>query len=163
MKLRCVRKDDTQAVIDLIGEIYSEYGFEICLEDAESDLTSITDHYPQDSFMVLVDDDGAIRATVALTACPEQKHIAWLKRLYLDSSLRGGGHAERLLSWAVDRARLLGLTRMELWSDIRFDRAHRFYEKHGFARNGTVRHMTDAHEPYDEYFFARDLMDLGSR
>jgi len=157
MNLRSIREDDADAVIDLIGGIYREYGFEICLEDAESDLTCIGDHYPQDSFMVLVDPDDSIRATVALTPCPERAHVAWLKRLYLESSLRGGGHANRLLDWALTRSRSLKRPRIELWSDVRFERAHRFYENHGFTHDGTVRHMTDAHEPYDEFFFAREL------
>ncbi|MFP6615904.1 MAG: GNAT family N-acetyltransferase [Candidatus Hydrogenedentota bacterium] len=157
MKLRAIHDDDTEAVIDLIGGIYREYGFEICLEDAESDLTCISEHYTEDSFMVLIDSDDSIRATVALTPCPERAHVAWLKRLYLDSFLRGGGHADRLLEWALTRTRALKRNRVELWSDVRFERAHRFYEKHGFTNDGTVRHMTDAHEPYDELFFSKQL------
>ena len=159
MNFRPFEMDDTHSVIELIGVIYQEYGFEICLEDAESDLRCIPDHYPADSFRVLVDGEGVVRATVAVTACAETAHVAWLKRLYVDSDLRGGGHADSLLEWAYAHARKLGLTRMQLWSDIRFERAHRFYEKHGFAHDGTVRHMTDSHEPYDEYFFVRNLDD----
>ena len=75
----------------------------------------------------------------------------------MDATLRGGGYAERLLFWALDRAVALGRQRVDLWSDVRFDRAHRFYEKHGFERNGTARHMTDAYEPYDEFYFTKSL------
>ena len=157
MKLRPVREDDTQAVIDLISRIYAEYGFKICLEDAEADLNDIANHFPEGSFCVLEDDAGIIRATVALTACPDREDVVWLKRLYLDSSLRGGGHADRLLNWALDRTRDMGRSRMELWSDVQFERAHQFYSKHGFVQDGTVRHMTDSYKPYDEYFFALDI------
>jgi RimJ/RimL family protein N-acetyltransferase len=51
----------------------------------------------------------------------------------------------------------LGHTRIELWSDTRFERAHRFYTKHGFEHDGTIRHMTDAFAPYDELFFYKEL------
>ena len=157
MQLRPAQENDTQAIVDLVGGIYREYGFEICLEDAESDLARVKDVYPPGSFMVLVDTDETIRATVALTPCLERANVSWLKRLYLDASLRGGGHANDLLDWALTRSSALKRFRVELWSDIRFERAHRFYEKHGFRHDGTVRHMTDGYEPYDEFFFAKEL------
>ena len=157
MQLREVRESDTNAVIELIDGLYQDYGFKICLEQAESDLVDISAHFEAGSFMVLCDEADAVRATVAMAVDAERPHVAWLKRLYLDASLQGGGHAERLLEWAYERARLQRCTRMELWSDIRFERAHRFYEKHGFEQDGTVRHMTDADEPYDEYFFFKEL------
>ena len=62
-----------------------------------------------------------------------------------------------MLAWALERAGALKMSRMEFWSDTRFERAHRFYEKNGFVRTGRVRTMTDAFDPYDEFFFYRDL------
>lgn len=157
MQLREVQVKDTEAIISLIGGLYQEYGFAICLEDAEADLTDISGNYAAGSFMVLCHDEGGVRATVALSVDKERPQVAWMKRLYLDSSLQGGGHADRLLQWATDQAKESGCTRMELWSDVRFERAHRFYTKNGFQHEGTVRHMTDAYEPYDEFFFYKAL------
>ena len=34
-------------------------------------------------------------------------------------------------------------TRLVLWSDTRFDRAHRFYEKHSYVRHGPIRVLHD--------------------
>ena len=51
----------------------------------------------------------------------------------------------------------IGCTRVELWSDTLFERAHRFYTKHGFRHDGVIRHMTDSHEPYDELLFYKEI------
>lgn len=50
MTLRPVHNDDIPAVIKLIGDLYADYGFAICLEDAEADLTAIPDHEPYDEY-----------------------------------------------------------------------------------------------------------------
>ena len=79
--------------------------------------------------------------------------------MYLDSSLRGSGHADRLMQWALDKALELGMTRIECWTDTRFERAHAFYRKIGFQTDGSVRRMLDGCEPYDEHFFSIDLQE----
>jgi putative acetyltransferase len=157
MHLREVRAEDTQAVIALIGGIYRDYGFEICLDDAEADLMDIPGNFPAGSFMVLCDEDDGIHATVAMTRDGERAEVAWMKRLYLSPTLQGSGAAQQLLAWAVERAEYLGCSRIELWSDVEFKRAHRFYTKHGFVHDGQIRHMTDSYKPYSELFFFKEL------
>ena len=159
MRLRPATNGDSDAVIALIGGIYEEYGFRICLEDAEADLTDIEANFPDGAFMVLCDEDDHIRASVAVVRDSNRDDVAWMKRLYLDRTLQGSGAAGDLLRWALERAMALGCRRMELWSDTRFERAHGFYRKHGFEHDGTIRHMTDAYEPYDELFFSKLLAD----
>ena len=51
---------------------------------------------------------------------------------------RGSDLAPRLLATAEAHARAAGATRIVLWSDTRFDRAHRFYEKHSYIRHGPI-------------------------
>ena len=51
--------------------------------------------------------------------------------------------APRLLATAEAHARAAGATRLVLWSDTRFDRAHRFYEKHSYVRHGPIRVLHD--------------------
>ena len=157
MILRPFQDGDTDSIIQLIDSIYQEYGFGICLEDAESDLVSIDEHFPSGSFMVLVDADDVVLGTVALTPCSERGDVSRLNRFYLSSTLRGTEYAGLMLEWAYERARELERYRMELWSDVLFERAHRFYEKHGFVHDGTIREMNDANEPYFEKFFVKTL------
>lgn len=159
MSLRPATNEDRDAVIDLISGIYREYGFEICLEDAEQDLTDLEANFPDNAFMVFCDEANRITATVAVVRDDARNSVAWLKRLYLARELQGSGTASALLEWAIERAQTLGCTRMELWSDTRFARAHGFYRKHGFDHDGRVRHMTDAYEPYDELFFFREIAE----
>lgn len=154
MELRGFKPEDTEGIIALIDGIYREYGDRVHLEQAEADLKDIPAHFEPGNFQVL-DDVGTVRGTVAIAA--DGADVCYLKRLYLDSGLRGQDWADTLLEWAVDAARGLGAQRMALWSDVRFGRAHRFYHKHGFERDGRVRTMNDAWEPYSEYFYAKEL------
>ena len=66
-----------------------------------------------------------------------------IKRLYVARPLRGAGLALRLLATAEGFAAERRAARLVLWSDTRFDRAHRFYEKQGYVRAGPVRALND--------------------
>ena len=156
VKLRPVEQNDKDAIVGLIDSIFREYGDRVCLEDADSDLLDLSAHYEEDAFMVL-EDQGRIVGTVALQRAPERPGTGYLRRMYLDPTLRGSGQADRLTRWALDKALELGMTRIECWTDTRFERAHKFYRKMGFQTDGTVRTMHDGWEPYDEYFFSIDL------
>jgi GNAT superfamily N-acetyltransferase len=69
---------------------------------------------------------------------------AWeIVRLYMLQPYRGTDLAPRLLAIAEAHARAAGATRLVLWSDTRFDRAHRFYEKHSYVRHGPIGVLHD--------------------
>lgn len=69
---------------------------------------------------------------------------AWeLCRLYVAAAQRGTGVAARLMRVAEAHARASGAAILDLWTDTRFDRAHRFYERHGFVRDGGIRALND--------------------
>jgi GNAT superfamily N-acetyltransferase len=48
---------------------------------------------------------------------------------------------------------------MKLWSDTRFDRAHRFYEKRGYVRSGPLRALGDKSNSV-EFGYAKPLTGL---
>jgi len=64
-------------------------------------------------------------------------------RVYVSPALHGHGLAHRLLDIAESHALAAGAQRLFLWSDTRFDRAHRFYEKRSYVRQGGVRALRD--------------------
>jgi len=64
-------------------------------------------------------------------------------RVYVDPSLHGSGLGHALLDQAERHAIAAGAERLVLWSDTRFDRAHRFYEKRSYVRHGPVRVLND--------------------
>ena len=66
-----------------------------------------------------------------------------LPRLRLAIAAWQRASATRLLETAEAHARAAGATRLVLWSDTRFDRAHRFYEKRGYVRHGPIRVLHD--------------------
>ena len=63
--------------------------------------------------------------------------------VYAQPSPHGSGLGHALLETAEAHARAAGAARLVLWSDTRFDRAHRFYEKHGYVRHGPIRVLHD--------------------
>jgi GNAT superfamily N-acetyltransferase len=75
---------------------------------------------------------------------PHADGVWEIVRLYLLPAYRGTDLAQRLLAAAENHARAAGATRFVLWSDTRFDRAHRFYEKHSYVRSGPIRVLHDA-------------------
>lgn len=147
---------DSDAIIALLDGIFREYGDRVCVEGSEADLKNLPAYYDDGELMVL-EDEGRIVGTVALTPCDQRPNVCWLKRMYLALELRGAGEAVKLVGWACDRTRRLGRTRIECWSDVRFERAHAFYRKMGFNDTGETRRMNDAYEPYEEFFFSLDL------
>ena len=69
---------------------------------------------------------------------------AWeICRVYVHPSQHGTGLAHRLLDTAEAHAIVAGAARLVLWSDTRFDRAHRFYEKRSYVRAGPIRVLHD--------------------
>ena len=71
-------------------------------------------------------------------------------------SLHGSGLGHRLLDVAEAHAIAAGASRLVLWSDTRFDRAHRFYEKRSYVRSGPVRVLEDISNSL-EYGFAKPV------
>lgn len=147
---------DSAGIIALLDAVFREYGDRVCLEGSEADLEDLPAHYADGEFMVL-EDDGRIVGTVALTPCQQQPNVCWLKRMYLAPELRGEGLAPKFIDWARDRTRALGRSQIQCWSDVRFERAHAFYRKHGFNGPARRRRMTDAYDPYEEFFFYLNL------
>jgi ribosomal protein S18 acetylase RimI-like enzyme len=77
-------------------------------------------------------------------------------RVYVLPTLHGSGLGHRLLDLAEAHAMSAGATRLVLWSDTRFDRAHRFYEKRSYVRSGPVRVLADISNSL-EYGFAKPV------
>lgn len=63
--------------------------------------------------------------------------------MYVAASQRGTGVAAALLTTAEAHARDAGAQMIRLWSDTRFTRAHSFYAKQGYVRQGPIRVLND--------------------
>jgi GNAT superfamily N-acetyltransferase len=148
-------RDDAPGVIDLIGRVYAEYNFVYEPHVEVPDLVRFDDHYaaPRGAFFV-VREAELIVGSVGVERVDDE--TAELHRLYLDARLRGRGTGRALVQAALAWCRSEGITRMILWSDTRFDQAHRLYTRLGFRQTGE-RTLPDDLNQTREYGFERPV------
>jgi GNAT superfamily N-acetyltransferase len=147
--------DDAPGVVDLIGRVYLEYGFVYVPELEVPDLFQVDQHYtaPRGAFFVVQEGDVVV-GSVGVERLDQTS--AELHRLYLDARLRGRGTGRALIEAALAWCRAEKIPRMILWSDTRFDQAHRLYERMGFRRMGE-RILPDDPNQTREYGFERTV------
>jgi putative acetyltransferase len=155
MHLRPVKNTDSDQIIQIIDDTYQEYGDRVCLDGSESDLKNIEANYQlPDAAFVVMELNGEIVGCHAVQRIENSTFT--FKRLYVRADKRGSGAGDLLFKWAIEKAVALKATEIEFWSDVRFHRAHRFFEKYDFVK-GHTRDMKDSHNPYSEYLFTRKL------
>lgn len=94
---------------------------------------------------------------VGMIAVRPQEGQAWeICRVYVNPARHGSGLGQALLDTAERYAITAGAGRLVLWSDTRFDRAHRFYEKRSYVRHGAVRVLNDISNSL-EYGYAKPI------
>ncbi len=154
--LRAGRDDEADAYIALIGACWAEYPGNIMDVDAElPELRALATYFSRSGGALWsAEQDGRLVGMVATRPLGDG---AWeLCKMYADPALRGGGLAQRLIGAAEDFARGHGGTRMKLWTDTRFDRAHRFYEKQSYVRFGPLKVHNDLSSSI-EFAYAKPL------
>ena len=83
------------------------------------------------------EQDGVVVGMIATR--PLTDGVLEICRVYVHPSLHGSGLGHELL----DKAERSAAGRFVLWSDTRFARAHRFYEKRSYVRSGPIRVLND--------------------
>ena len=159
MELRTATNEDSDGIIALIDGVLNEYGDRICLDGSEADLLDIEKFFFEQGgyFWVIANETNQIKGTHACLPSKDRPEVCNFKRLYLDSSLRGTDWSRQLMQVTIDWARQTGFARVEFWSDTRFNRAHKFFEKFDFQKSTEVRTMHDSFETYQEFFFYLEL------
>jgi GNAT superfamily N-acetyltransferase len=152
--IRPGRDTDADGIIALIGACWAEYpGIVLDLDGEAPELRALASHSAaRGGALWVAEDAGSIVATIA--AWPKSADGAWeIARMYLAPATRGTGLAQRLLAAAEGHAKAHGATLLSLHSDTRFERAHRFYEKSGYLREGPVRVLNDLSNSLEFGFF----------
>jgi GNAT superfamily N-acetyltransferase len=141
------------AIVSLIGRVYAEYGFVYEPRAEVPDLFEFDAHYapPRGGFFV-VRDGASLVGSVGVELLDDGR--AEIHRLYLDADRRGSGLGRALMDAALGWCRARGVVSVILWSDTRFERAHRLYARMGFARGGQRTIEGDVNDSR-EYFFER--------
>jgi len=157
MKIRDAKLIDTDSIIKLINKVYQKYGDKIFLDGVDSDLLNIEQNY---NFIggkfVVLESNNIVIGTHAVLPDPNRYGVCLFKRLYTEPELWGTGAGNQLMQWAFTWAKEHKMQSVEFWSDIRFERAHKFFEKWNFIK-GETRQMSNGSMPYEEYFFSCNL------
>lgn len=149
--IRPGRDADADGFIALVGACWSLYPGVILDVDGEvPELRALASHYAAAGGAVWAAEaafgarDGAAAAIAGMIATRPMDDGAWeICKVYVHPDAHGGGLAHRLLDTAEAHAIASGATRLVLWTDTRFDRAHRFYEKRSYVRAGPIRVLDD--------------------
>jgi len=146
---------DVPAIVALIGRVYAEYGFVYDPRIEVPDLFAFDAHYapPRGAFFVVREGDAIVGSVAVERLAP---HTAELHRLYLDTELRGRGTGRALIETVLAWCRARDIGRLILWSDTRFDLAHRLYRRMSFTQTGE-RTLSDDVNNTREYGFARPV------
>ncbi len=156
VKIRDARDEDSDGLIRLIEACYAEYPG--CVLDVEGEAPELiapaTWHTEAGGRLWVVERGGAIVGSVALL--PAAQGSMELKKLYVSSDVRRFGLGARLCGLVEAEARSRGATALDLWSDTRFEDAHRLYEGRGYERGPDTRELHDASESV-EYYFCKAL------
>jgi GNAT superfamily N-acetyltransferase len=144
MTLRAGRDSDAEGFIALVGACWAEYPNCVLDVDGEvPELRHLATYFSRSGGALwAAERDGRIIGMAATR--PLGDDAAWeICRVYVSKDARGTGLAQTLLTTAEAHARDAGAERLVLWTDTRFEAAHRFYEKTGYVRQGSIRILDD--------------------
>jgi ribosomal protein S18 acetylase RimI-like enzyme len=136
--IRPGRDGDAAGYIDLISACWGEYpGANTDVLAEAPEVAALASYIAaKEGALWTAEDDGRVVGMVATYPDGDAWHLS---RMYVAADYRGTGLGAALLRGAEDHARAAGATRMVLWSDVLFARAHAFYENHSYVRRGGLR------------------------
>jgi putative acetyltransferase len=150
--LRPVRDADGPAVAALIEACFAEYPGCLFSWDEFPELRAPASWAEGRGTRMWVAEDEAGAVVGCLCATPDGADLE-LHKFYVARQWRGAGLAMRLFAQIAALAGESRAERIVLWTDTRFVRAHRFYEKLGFARGHETRLLHDISDS-EEFFYA---------
>lgn len=154
--LRRARDADSPRVAEIVEACYALYpGCIFDLDDELSELRRIASHYRDLGGEIWVAEDaGLILGCVAWKFLSDG--VLELQRLYVDPAAQGRGLGRRLAEHVIAATGKNGASAIELWTDTRFDAAHRLYERLGFRRGAMTRSLGDKSRSV-EFFYRLTL------
>jgi GNAT superfamily N-acetyltransferase len=158
--LREGRDADAEGFIALIGACWAEYpGCVLDVDGEVPELRALATYFAEaGGALWAAERDGRVIGMAA--ARPMRQDDAWeICKVYVAKEARGSGLAHALLEAAEAHARMAGAARLVLWTDTRFEAAHRFYEKRGYVRQGSIRILDDLSNSL-EFRYAKPLKGL---
>lgn len=139
LQLRRARREDVRAIValyadDMLGRTRETLDD---LAPYEAAFAAIDADARQE--LMVAELDGRIVGTLQLTIIPQLSHrgqtVAQVEAVRVAGELRGRGLGQKMMEWAIERARAAGCRRVQLTSNKARSDAHRFYERLGFVRS----------------------------
>lgn len=157
--IRPGRDSDADGMIALIDACWSQYPGVLMDVDGEMpELRALASYYAAKGGALWVAE--AAGKVIGMIATRPHDADAWeICRVYVLPGQHGSGLGHQLLDTAEAHARAAGAQRLVLWSDTRFDRAHRFYEKRSYVRTGPIRVLDDISHSL-EFAYAKPVNGL---
>jgi putative acetyltransferase len=146
------RDEHAAGLIALIEPIFGEYEGVLFLLEELPELFGIATAYQDGAFWCAFRGETLVGSVGWLPADGGLE----LRKLYVARAERRHGLGDRLARLVEDDARARGARFIELWSDVKFTTAHRFYEARGYQRDGRTRELHDKSGTV-EYYFRLDL------
>lgn len=143
MILRPGRDDDAEGFIRLVAACWAEYpGAGLDVDGENPELKALASYFAAAGGALWVHEaDGTVAGMIGTK--PLGDGVWELCKVYVAPAQRGTGLAVAMVEEAERFAAAGGAQEMILWSDTKFDRAHRFYEKRGYIRHGGIRAIDD--------------------
>lgn len=134
LRVRPYTPEDTPALIELLSEIFKEYGYTFDLAHSENDYQDLEKAYATGEYWVAQDPSGLIAGSCAYRALHGSgAHVAELRRLYVKSTHRKRGLGGMLLAAIEYRAHAAGFTSMLLESVSVLKEATALYKTVGYT------------------------------
>ncbi len=151
--IRFARDDDEDGLIALIGGCFAEYPGCVLEVDAEiPELRAIATYAAgRDGRFWVAEAGGSVVGCIGVAPAPAPGGVELLK-LYVDSAMRGRGLGSRLVGLVEEEAARRSAAFIELWSDTRFDSAHRLYERLGYRRLAETRELHDLSDTVEFHY-----------
>lgn len=133
MEIRHANVDDAETISDLMFEL----GYAVTVAQIRQQLLDFCER-PGEAVLVALADDKLI-GCISLHVLPMfhlAKKLGRITAFVITATARGSGVGTQLLSAAHAWFVAAGCTKFELTSADRRVDAHRFYERHGYARDG---------------------------
>ena len=158
--LRAGRDGDAADFIALVGACWAEYpGCVMDVDGEVPELRALASYYAgQGGALWAAEQDGRVVGMVGTKPLGDgAPGTVWeIGKMYAYPGQRGSGLARALIDAAEGYVRGQGGATMRLWTDTRFDRAHRFYEKCSYLRDGPIRALDDLSHSL-EFGYAKPL------
>lgn len=172
-EIRDARDDDGPALIAIIGGAFTDYpGCVLDVDGEMPELRAIATSFQRigGRFWVAAAGErvlGCVGLSPSATPPPDLSTPAppgvELRKLYVDRSQRRAGIGRALCDEVEREARARGAAFVELWTDTRFETAHRLYEARGYVAGtrGGERITRDLHDQSAsvEYYYRLALVE----